>query len=265
MTRPRLLRSGHLRVHRRPAATPFAPLAKRFVADRQPAVGERSPCCGRRSCRAWWTLSRTTGAASSATCGCSRSARASREQRRDAALALRLDGRRAGRALERQRTRDVGLLRREGRRASSLRRRLASPSNRWRRPAVLVAGQAAGVCAGRRRVDGARDRASSAVAPAVGEQHGLPRQDAVFVAEVDLDRAARPRRRQRLDASSRCRASRRSSRDISILVDETLACGRPFVARFAAAMRRARWSASRVRSLPGQGRSRRTRSASRCG
>ena len=51
-----------------------------------------SPCCGRRCCRACWTASVTTGAASSPTCACSKSARASRAAARRTPRASRSPG-----------------------------------------------------------------------------------------------------------------------------------------------------------------------------
>ena len=75
--RRRILRGGDVRVRRRIGGRAVCG-RRRGRADRQPAVRELRACCGRRCCRASSARSRTIGAASSVTCGCSRSARASR-------------------------------------------------------------------------------------------------------------------------------------------------------------------------------------------
>ena len=62
------------------------------------------------------------------------------------------------------------------------------------------------------------------LAPAVAERHGLPRGDAVYVAEMDLDEAERiaPRGEPRVQPLPRYPSV---TRDISILVEEGLSAG----------------------------------------
>ncbi len=81
----------------------------------------------------------------------------------------------------------------------------------------LVAGRSAAVVAG-----GARVGVMGQLAPAIAEAHGLPSNDAVYVAEIDLDaaEAAAPKDEARVEPLPRYPSV---TRDISILVDETLA------------------------------------------
>jgi phenylalanyl-tRNA synthetase beta chain len=79
----------------------------------------------------------------------------------------------------------------------------------------LVDGQAAVVVAG-----GARVGAVGRLAPAVAERHGIPREDVVFVGELDLDALSGQR-----GTSTRVAALPRFpsvARDIALLVDEML-------------------------------------------
>jgi len=81
----------------------------------------------------------------------------------------------------------------------------------------LVAGRSAAVVAG-----GARVGVMGQLAPAIAEAHGLPTNDAVYVAEIDLDAAdaAAPKAEARVEPLPRYPSV---TRDISILVDDTLA------------------------------------------
>jgi phenylalanyl-tRNA synthetase beta chain len=81
----------------------------------------------------------------------------------------------------------------------------------------LVPGRTAAIFAG-----GVRIGVLGQLAPAIAEAHGLPVQDAVYVAEIDLDEAeaAAPKHEGRVEALPRYPSV---TRDISILVDETLA------------------------------------------
>jgi len=81
----------------------------------------------------------------------------------------------------------------------------------------LVAGRSAAVMA-----DGVRIGVLGQLAPAIAEAHGLPVQDAVYVAEIDLDEAeaAAPKDEGRIEPLPRYPSV---TRDISMLVDETLA------------------------------------------
>ena len=79
----------------------------------------------------------------------------------------------------------------------------------------LVKGQSAAIACGAQRL-GMVGR----VAPAVAEHHGIPREDAVFVAEIDLDGAAvHARAAVRVEPLPRFPSV---SRDIALLVDDTL-------------------------------------------
>jgi phenylalanyl-tRNA synthetase beta chain len=79
----------------------------------------------------------------------------------------------------------------------------------------LVAGRSAAVLAG-----GARVGVMGQLAPAIAEVHGLPSNDAVYVAEIDLDaaEAAAPKDEPRVEPLPRYPSV---TRDISILVDAT--------------------------------------------
>jgi phenylalanyl-tRNA synthetase beta chain len=81
----------------------------------------------------------------------------------------------------------------------------------------LVAGRSAAVMA-----DGVRIGVLGQLAPAIAEAHGLPVQDAVYVAEIDLDEAeaAAPKDEGRIEPLPRYPSV---TRDISMLIDETLA------------------------------------------
>jgi phenylalanyl-tRNA synthetase beta chain len=81
----------------------------------------------------------------------------------------------------------------------------------------LVAGRSAAVMAG-----GSRIGVMGQLAPAIAEAHGLPSNDAVFVAEIDLDTAdaLAPGDEPRVEPLPRYPSV---TRDISILVDVTLA------------------------------------------
>jgi phenylalanyl-tRNA synthetase beta chain len=81
----------------------------------------------------------------------------------------------------------------------------------------LVAGRSAAVVAG-----GARVGVMGQLAPAIAEAHGLPSNEAVYVAEIDLDaaEAAAPKDEARVEPLPRYPSV---TRDISILVDATLA------------------------------------------
>jgi phenylalanyl-tRNA synthetase beta chain len=70
--------------------------------------------------------------------------------------------------------------------------------------------------------DGVRIGVLGQLAPAIAEAHGLPVQDAVYVAEIDLDdaEAAAPKDEERVEPLPRYPSV---TRDISILIDETLA------------------------------------------
>jgi len=79
----------------------------------------------------------------------------------------------------------------------------------------LVRGQSAAIVCG-----GARLGLVGRVAPAIAEHHGIPREDVVFVAEIDLDGAAgHARAATRVEPLPRFPSV---SRDIALLVDDTL-------------------------------------------
>jgi phenylalanyl-tRNA synthetase beta chain len=80
----------------------------------------------------------------------------------------------------------------------------------------LVPGRSAAVM-----TDGVRIGVLGQLAPAVAEAHGLPVQDAIYVAEIDLDdaEAAAPKGEGRVEPLPRYPSV---TRDISILIDETL-------------------------------------------
>jgi phenylalanyl-tRNA synthetase beta chain len=81
----------------------------------------------------------------------------------------------------------------------------------------LVAGQSAALKAGGERIG-----VLGQLAPAIAESHGLPSHDPVYVAEIDLDAAdvAAPATEGRVEPLPRYPSV---TRDISILLDETLA------------------------------------------
>jgi phenylalanyl-tRNA synthetase beta chain len=114
-------------------------------------------------------------------------------------------------------TRDVDFFDMKGvveRVADALRLDVRTEANRegW-----LVPGRSAAVM-----TDGLRIGVLGQLAPAIAEAHGLPVQDAVYVAEIDLDEAdaAAPKDEARVEPLPRYPSV---TRDISILVDETLA------------------------------------------
>jgi phenylalanyl-tRNA synthetase beta chain len=114
-------------------------------------------------------------------------------------------------------TRDVDFFDMKGvveRVADALRLDVRTEANRegW-----LVPGRSAAVM-----TDGLRIGVLGQLAPAIAEAHGLPVQDAVYVAEIDLDEAdaAAPKDEARVEPLPRYPSV---TRDISILIDETLA------------------------------------------
>ena len=89
------------------------------------------------------------------------------------------------------------------------------------RQPYLVAGRAAAIVVAGGREDGARLGVAGQLAPALADARGLPRQDAVYVAEADLDRL----QRARAAASDATRPLPRHPfvvRDLSIVVADTL-------------------------------------------
>jgi phenylalanyl-tRNA synthetase beta chain len=70
--------------------------------------------------------------------------------------------------------------------------------------------------------DGVRIGVLGQLAPAIAEAHGLPTQDPVYVAEIDLDaaEAAAPKEEGRVEPLPRYPSV---TRDISVLIDDTLA------------------------------------------
>ena len=89
------------------------------------------------------------------------------------------------------------------------------------REPFLVAGRAAAILVAGGAERGARLGVAGQLAPALADARGLPRQDAVYVAEVDLDRLARAR----AAASDATRPLPRHPfvvRDLSIVVADTL-------------------------------------------
>ncbi|MGH9418398.1 MAG: hypothetical protein ACRD3J_00375, partial [Thermoanaerobaculia bacterium] len=89
------------------------------------------------------------------------------------------------------------------------------------REPFLVAGQAAAVIASEGPGPGVRFGVVGQLAPALADARGLPRQDRVFVAEVDLDLI----QRARVSASDATRPLPRYPfvvRDLSIVVADTL-------------------------------------------
>ena len=218
-----------------------------------------SPCCGRRRCRASSTPWRTTAAANSATCGCSRSARASHGARASAARspapgpAPRRGEHWSGGA------RDVDFFDIKG---------LVERIGEALRLEVDHRG-ASRELAGRRAIRGShgrrhthRRRSDSLRRPSPNRT-GLPAHDPVYVAEIDLDAAdaAAPAAEGRVEPLPRFPSV---TRDISIL-RRRHACRRN---RCAATVREAAPATlaadPRIRSLPGQGRARTERSACRC-
>ena len=214
--------------------------------------------CGRRCCRAWWTRSRTTGVTAGATCGCSKSARGSRRTARRAASPWHGPGAPAttGRAARATWTSSTS------RAWSSRCARCSawpSASSRLRRPFW---------CRARPRrsssptvPDAARGSASiGQLSPAIADARGLPRQDRVIVAELDLDHlssgANRRERRQRSAAAASVRRARSVDRRRGYL-----ACGNHSWHHSCGRTRSA--GAARLggifRSLSGQGRAGRRR------
>ena len=178
-------------------------------------------------------------AASSATCGCSRSATLHAPGRRTAVARVRLDRRRwrtTGAAARRRR-----LLRHQGRRRTRVRARCAWTPRRGR-PSMLVARPTAQAVA---------DAKDVAVARATGrERRRSPRPvggRCTSPRSISMRSIGGCRTRRR---SSRCHRHPSVTRDISILVDDTLASGGN---RAGLCGRRDPRRVARVRSLPGQG------------
>jgi phenylalanyl-tRNA synthetase beta chain len=90
-------------------------------------------------------------------------------------------------------------------------------STETHREGWLMPGRSAAVMA-----DGVRIGVLGQLATAIVEAHGLPAQDAVYVAEIDLDEAeaASPKEEARVEPLPRYPSV---TRDISVLIDETLA------------------------------------------
>ena len=129
----------------------------------------------------------------------------------------------------------------------------------------LVAGQAAAIVARRRRAR--RSASSGSWRRRVADARGLPRQDAVFVAELNLDALA-ARARSRVPAVSRPLPRHPFVvRDLSIVVADALPAEiiRGTILAAGAICRRRSIAVGVLRSLSGQGRAGRARSACRCG
>ena len=125
---------------------------------------------------------------------------------------VRVDRQRRRRALVGRRARGR-LLRRQGGRRAPVRRRSACRcgSNRAAKP-FLVAGQAASILVADGAEKGTEVGIAGQVAPAIADARGLPRQDRVFVAELNLDVLWRAHGRPPVRRGARrCRAIRRSS------------------------------------------------------
>ena len=204
----------------------------------------------------------TTGAASSATCGCSSSPTASRAidgERR--ALAAGLDGRRERAALERQRRApatssisrawSTALVRR----ALGPRRGRSSPAERaviCRRARLRERGRGPAP-SGRGRAEVAREIGMlGQLRRRIADRAGLPAHEPVFVAEIDLDAV--------LDWTTLGdRRARDAAAAVSVggarLVDRCVMLGLPaarqFVARFARRRRPRSNASSGIRSLSG--------------
>jgi phenylalanyl-tRNA synthetase beta chain len=90
-------------------------------------------------------------------------------------------------------------------------------STETHREGWLMPGRSAAVM-----TDGVRIGVLGQLATAIAEAHGLPAQDAVYVAEIDLDEAeaASPKEEARVEPLPRYPSV---TRDISVLIDETLA------------------------------------------
>ena len=102
-------------------------------------------------------------------------------------------------------------------------RRSASPcaSNRRREP-FLVPGQAAAIVVADGPARGARVGLAGQMSPAIADARGLPRQDRVLVAELNLDRAAARARAAASDATRPLPRHPFVVRDLSIVVADTL-------------------------------------------
>ena len=220
-----------------------------------------SPCCGRRCCPAWSTR-RAQPAARPTRRPALRDWRALHGRpRRDAAPRVRPDGSRRARALGR-RPAAGRLLRREGRRRAHRCRRFGLPPGLHGGPLpCLRPGCAARV---RRGVGGAGGRRRPAPPGAGGSARAVRRRR-------HLRGRTRPRRLARLVPSGdaqvdgRCLGIPSIVRDLSIVVDERLAAPTAFVARFGRPRPATLAVGPRVRSVQGQGRARRARSACRSG
>jgi phenylalanyl-tRNA synthetase beta chain len=119
-------------------------------------------------------------------------------------------------------------------------------------PPYLVAGHAAAITAGAAALG-----VIGQLAPAIADGRGAPRQDAIFVAEMDLD-AAWAARSERGDAVQPLPRHPFVVRDLSIVVDDALPAeiirGNILAAGAAAP---ARWSAFACSIVRGQGRAER--------
>ena len=197
------------------AAAPFATGRRGHRRHREPAVGEVRHAAAVAAARASSTPSRTTAGTAAATSRSSKSARASRRAARPAASRIAWTGA-AGRTLVGRRARR-GLLRRQGRRRTPVPRRsawrpvFASRSRRFWSP-----GHAAAIAAGATPLG-----VLGQLAPAIADGRGAPRQDAIFVAELDLD-AAWAARTARDDAVQPLPRHPFVVRDLSIVVADAL-------------------------------------------
>ena len=173
------------------------------------------------------------------TCGCSRSARGSRRQRRSAAVGARLDRRgtppSTGRAAPRRSTSSTS---RASSSSSAPRSASRSPSSRpTRRSSCAGRG-------GRRRRPATAGRSRARLVGLLARRSPTRAAAAagrVFVAELDLDRARAATRVDRAIASRRCRAIR-SSCAISRSSSPTPCLRQSFVAPFSGRRRRRRSS-----------------------
>ena len=243
--RGRAVRSRHVRVHRGEGGrSVLRPGPNAAGSVRSPTrCRPSSTRCGRRCCPASSTPSRTTGATAGAMSACSRSARASRRGGETRGVGARVDRQPGAPSTGRAAHREVDFFDVKGvvERLCDALGMVPHVRGRSTLP-FLVPGQAASVLV-RRRADRRRSARSHRRSP---KRAALPRQDEVFVAELDLDRCAvvarRPGRRGRV----RCRAIRSSSA-ICRSSSPTPCLPRSFVAPFRrpAHPRRRRWRASR--------------------
>ena len=220
-----------------------------------------SICSALRCCPGWSTSSPTTGATADETSACSKSARDSRGGRRAPRPGVRLDRGGTRRALVEERPRG-GFLRRQGARRAAV-RGAGRSRDVWRRRPSPISSPA------RRRLSRSGTLSIGLVgllSPAIAEARGAPRQDHIFVAELDLEPIARVSRRARRMRCGRCPAIPSVVRDLSIVVLNPC-LRRSFVAPFRRLpSTRTRRSSSSPSSIATRARvSARVRSASRCG